>query len=534
MVVSCCSLDMKTFTRYWKLRFALFAPILLLIGLYSTHAQSAPVVYQGRLSIAGAPANGNYDMQFKLFDNAVVSTGAQQGNTIATAAAVANGVFTVTLDFGAAAFTGAERHLEIGVKPAGSSAAFTILAPRQQITSVPYAIHSLSATQLDGRPASSFIQADSNGNVGIGTNVVAQSGRLQVNGNTRITPGGGIGYLQIGTPNGETGLSVLGKNRFDLRFNDQTLTLAANPGLGPANSRNGLSMNTNGNVGIGMDSPLRDSQWKLEINGPTRLTPSSDQTAIEFSKPNGETGMSILAKNRADVRFDGSTLKLVVGSGVGAPSAENGIAITTSGKVGIGTTSPNGKLHVENPENSAKAIYGGATGVGGIGVYGIAPGQSSVALYGAANENGSVAVWGENPKGIAIYAHGDASQARDKGGFVKAMIFVNEDGTIARCYNGMTDVSAGNCGFTITRDDPIRESSSRNVYRVDFGFPINDRFISVTPQSTYRGAGSANLAGANFLFLPSFSPNEVEVETFITDLTYTKAAAAASFMIVVY
>src|SRR5437660_160099 len=98
-------------------------------------------------------------MQFKLFDTAVVSTGTKQGDTIEAAAVpVANGIFTVTLDFRAAAFTGAERFLEIGVKPAGSSAAYNTLAPRQQITAIPYAIHSLSAAQLDGRPASSFIQ----------------------------------------------------------------------------------------------------------------------------------------------------------------------------------------------------------------------------------------------------------------------------------------------------------------------------------------------------------------------------------------
>ena len=54
-------------------------------------------------------------------------------------------------------------------------------------------------------------------------------------------------------------------------------------------------MNTNGNVAIGMDSILPNSQWKLEINGPTRITPSFDGAAVEFSKPNGETGMSILA-----------------------------------------------------------------------------------------------------------------------------------------------------------------------------------------------------------------------------------------------
>ena len=155
--------------RIWKVGFLLSTSCCFFFAVRSIEAQSAPVVYQGRLSIAGAPANGGYDMQFKLFDTAVVSTGAQQGETVTATVPVNNGIFTVTLDFGAAAFTGAERFLEIGVKPAGTASAYNTLAPRQQITAIPYAIHSLSAAQLDGRPASSFIQADSNGNVGIGT-----------------------------------------------------------------------------------------------------------------------------------------------------------------------------------------------------------------------------------------------------------------------------------------------------------------------------------------------------------------------------
>jgi hypothetical protein len=517
--------------KIWKVRFLLSTSFCLFLTVRSIEAQSAPVVYQGRLSIAGAPANGPYDMEFKLFDTAVVSTGTQRGDTIPTnAIAVANGIFTVTLDFGGAAFTGEQRFLEIGVKPAGGSSTYNILAPRQQITSVPYAIHSLSAAQLDGRPASSFIQADSNGNVGVGTVAPPPDIKLQVTGNTRITTGGSGGYMQIGTPGGETGLSVLGKNRFDLRFNDQTLTLAANPGLGPPYPHYGLSMNTNGNVAIGMDSILPNSQWKLEINGPTRITPSFDETAVEFSKPNRETGMSILDGGRADVRFNGSALKLVAGSGLGAPPAENGIAVTTSGKVGIGTTSPQAKLHVENPANSATAIYGGATGNGGVGLYGTAHGQNSFAVYGGANEKGSVAVWGNNPNGIAVHANGDASQARGKGGFVKAMIYVNGDGTIIRCYNGITDESTGTCGFNVVRtfrSDGL--GKVRYYYLIDFGFQINDRFLSVTSY------GRANL-GATFQFesdLDLMPPSRVRVDTFLTDVNYY-TEAAANFMIIVY
>ena len=48
-------------------------------------AQDAAISYQGRLTAAGNPANGNYDMQFKLFDSSAVGSGTQQGSTIVDA-----------------------------------------------------------------------------------------------------------------------------------------------------------------------------------------------------------------------------------------------------------------------------------------------------------------------------------------------------------------------------------------------------------------------------------------------------------------
>src|SRR6266581_9499023 len=114
-------------------------------------AQTTSFTYQGRLTDGGTPANGNYDLQFTVWD--ALSGGTQQPQpspvTVArSAVAVANGIFTVQLDFPASAFPGADRFLEIGVKPAGSGS-FTILSPRQQITATPYATRSASAAAAD-------------------------------------------------------------------------------------------------------------------------------------------------------------------------------------------------------------------------------------------------------------------------------------------------------------------------------------------------------------------------------------------------
>ncbi len=53
---------------------------------------------------------------------------------------VTSGSFSVQLDFGADAFPNANRFLEIGVRPGADTGAYTVLGPRQQITSSPFAI----------------------------------------------------------------------------------------------------------------------------------------------------------------------------------------------------------------------------------------------------------------------------------------------------------------------------------------------------------------------------------------------------------
>lgn len=51
----------------------------------------------------GGPANGNYDLQFKLFDRP--SGGIQRGSTVTLInASVASGIFTVQIDFGSVVF----------------------------------------------------------------------------------------------------------------------------------------------------------------------------------------------------------------------------------------------------------------------------------------------------------------------------------------------------------------------------------------------------------------------------------------------
>jgi len=105
--------------------------------LSTLFAQGTAFTYQGRLTSGTNVANGSYDLTFSVWTNA--SGAAQVGSTITNpATAVSNGLFTVTLDFGAN-FPGADRWLEIGVRTNGGGA-FSLLTPRQKLTSTPYAI----------------------------------------------------------------------------------------------------------------------------------------------------------------------------------------------------------------------------------------------------------------------------------------------------------------------------------------------------------------------------------------------------------
>ena len=102
------------------------------------------ITYQGRLTDAGVPASGSYDLQFALFDAA--TGGAQQGAVVTqNSVTVTAGVFTVSLDFLAGVFAGDARWLEVGVRPGGASGAFTILAPRQPLSPAPHSIYAATA-----------------------------------------------------------------------------------------------------------------------------------------------------------------------------------------------------------------------------------------------------------------------------------------------------------------------------------------------------------------------------------------------------
>lgn len=112
---------------------------LLIVGLAGAQEPQLPdFSYQGRLQQGGAPANGEFDLTFALFD--AENGGTQIGNTISEPDfPVSDGLFTVSLAF-PGAFVGDQLWLEVSVN--GQT-----LTPRQAVSTTPVAQYA-----LDGNP----------------------------------------------------------------------------------------------------------------------------------------------------------------------------------------------------------------------------------------------------------------------------------------------------------------------------------------------------------------------------------------------
>src|SRR6266481_3512743 len=74
--------------------FAIFVMVIAMLFAANTAiAQTSSFTYQGRLTDGGSAANGNYDLQFAIFDS--TSAGSQIGSTqVLPAVQVSSGIFS--------------------------------------------------------------------------------------------------------------------------------------------------------------------------------------------------------------------------------------------------------------------------------------------------------------------------------------------------------------------------------------------------------------------------------------------------------
>lgn len=143
-------------------------------GVAAAEPLGTAFTYQGELRDGDAPANGTFDLRFRLYSEASGVGGAVQvGPTLCVDdLAVVDGVFSTTLDFGAV-FGSLARYIELDVRSdtglsCASAAGFATLTPRQRISAAPNAAFAsaaataataTNATSLNNQPATFYTNA---------------------------------------------------------------------------------------------------------------------------------------------------------------------------------------------------------------------------------------------------------------------------------------------------------------------------------------------------------------------------------------
>lgn len=351
--------------------------ILYCAGIVS--AQTTAFTYQGRLTDAGNPASGNYDLQFKLFD--ALAGGAQQGATLVrTPVPVSAGNFTVTLDFGAVVFSGADRFLEIAVRPAGSGNAYTVLSPRQPITPTPYAIRSMNSTQLGGVDASQYVTTSTVGSAFIKNDTALQSGaNFNISGNGFV--GGNVG---IGTTSPLSKLTV--------QATGYGLLQSSGPAVDAVK------------VGTFVTTAAGGSAWfGTKSNHP-----------LNFFTNDGLPQMTIDTSGNVGIGVSPTTKLHVLNTTVGT-SAIFGESATGPGVYGKSTSSRG----VYGESNSFIGVWGKSTT--NSGVFGETAVSSLTAggVYGKGTGSGSIGVIGESNLGFAVGVFGVSGSPDGYGGYFR-------------------------------------------------------------------------------------------------------------------
>jgi hypothetical protein len=335
-------------------------------------AQGTAFTYQGQLQNNGSLASGTYNLTFTLYSTGTAGS-IVAGPVTNNAVGVTNGLFTVTINFGAAVWNGQTNWLQIGVESNGTTP-FVALNPRQQLTPAPYAI---AAGSLNGTLPASQLTSVGNTNVGSSDNFfVGQSGNSTTAGFNNTTVGtGALVNNSSGYDNTSEGSVTLAYNSSgsentavgygSLYFNTRG---SANTAVG-YNSLNDVTTGSN-NIALGSQAGLNLTTGNSNIDIGNQGF-SSDTNIIRLGSGQSQTFIAgVINGNGGGLTNVNASLLYSIGNtnggadnffvGPSGNSTTSGNANTASGFGALANVTSGD----ENTANGAVALANNTTGIG--------------------------------------------------------------------------------------------------------------------------------------------------------------------------
>lgn len=473
---------------------ALAASALSVAVLPVAAAPPTNFTYQGQLKSRGHPVNAEVDLLFTLWDAVEGGTDVGRRRLEFARLRVADGLFSVELDFGAEVFTGEPRWLEIAVRFSEGRGDPVPLRPRQPITAAPVALFAITGNQGPaGPPGSAELVLPFSGTnttndiaLAIGQTGLAAAAVFSIDNtaNTQpalavLTNGTGPGILAMTAfgpaIRGQTGPGGGNAGYFLTQgvVNTQAALLAVNQAMGPAAHLKATKReNTNPALltetyGSGSAAHFKTHPDLNNVNLAPTILSENDQygAAGQFKIINDQTSATALKVE-------------TVGSGLSFEAKTTG--------PGSG-----GKFEIDNTASTGHALEAVTSGTGHAASFLVSNTTTTNATLKAESRGNNSAIHAEAVgQGIGLFARaslGANAIEAVANGFGQAGVFLSTD--LQNTSAAVEITSAGtNAALRVRNTNPLSFEAAYFVGRVDVARNENVLANSIRIQPTSGGA----------------------------------------------